>query len=158
MDSVDEYDKYLDDLLESNTGKKIEIHMRGALGKQLSRLIFYKAIPQFVDGNYHYYTLLKNEEDEGETYLPTEIFEELPENIRRLVDVIRDRYSLKLIRKKDKFILKPVTKLELGVSLYSDQNDWFKSTLEAFKNADVFETAVSHIPYKSLPHLTGSFR
>ena len=155
MDSVSTINKYFTGILESITGKKIEIHLRGGIGKILSRQIYKKAIPNFSKGTYKYETMMNKEVKSGEMFLPTE-FEKLPDNVKKFVKVVRGQYICKLIDNKNRIILKQTRDQEIGLSLYSDQCEWFQNALNVCKKAELFEPA-GYLPkqYHILPHLTG---
>ncbi|MDM8555959.1 hypothetical protein QUF75_14620 [Desulfococcaceae bacterium HSG7] len=156
LESVSRIDAYLNDLLEDKTGKKIEIHLKGGGGGRFSHLIFTQAIPVFSTGNYQYESVMNRQVESGEMLLPTE-FSDLPDNVRKLVKVIRGPYTLKLIDNKNKLILRQVKRQEIGLSLYSDQHLWFQDSLRSFKKSKLFEYPVPPPQrYHSLPHLTGS--
>ncbi len=156
MESINLIDEYMDDLFEDITGKKIEIHMRGGAGTSLSRNIYQKAIPDLPEGKYKYEAIMRKQVETGETSLPTE-FSNLPENIKRFLAIIKGPYTLKLIDHKNKLILKQTKRQEIGLSLYSDQREWFKNALAVCEKDNLFESpALLPEQYLSLPHMTGS--
>lgn len=154
--SISHIDEYFNDLLEDITGKKIEIHMRGGAGSSLSRQIYKEAIPNFSEGTYKYEAVMNKQFESGETSLPAE-FSNLPDNIKKFVKIIRGPYTFKLIENKNRLILKQSKRQEIGLSLYSDQSNWFQNALEVCDRAKLFERP-DRPPqqYRSLPHLTGS--
>ncbi len=153
MDAIQTYEVWLDKLFEKNFGKIIEIHLRGGLGESISHKIFKKTIPEFVEGEYEYQTMIEKQGEKGEILLPAK-FRELPDEIKGLLRIIHGRYSLKLILDEKKFILKPVKKKELGISLFSDQSSWFQKTLRRFQQANVFDTVVDTKYSDSIPSIT----
>jgi len=156
LESVSRIDAYLNDLLEDKTGKKIEIHLKAGACGSLSRLIYEKAIPELSKGDYQHQSIINRQIEGGKISLPTE-FSDLPDNVRKLVKVIRGPYTLKLIDNKNKLILRQVKRQEIGLSLYSDQHLWFQDSLRSFKKSKLFEYPVPPPQrYHSLPHLTGS--
>ena len=156
MESISIIDDYLDDLFEDATGKKVEIHLRGGSDRNLSRCIYTKAIPNLSEGTYRYEVMEGEHVDSGEVSLPSE-FSKLPESIKKFVEVISGRYTIKLIDRKNRVIFKQLKKQEIGLSLYSDQSLWFKNALDTCEKAQLFEQYFQPPErYRLLPHLTGA--
>jgi len=153
MNYISQIDTYLDNLFENSTGKKIEIHLKGGSGSHLLKQIIREALPRMGGGTYQY-DAVTDKRGDGEILLPTE-FSRLPEHIRRLgeFEVVYNDYSLKLIQKKNKFILRPLKKILLALSLYSDQCEWFQNTLRTFYKAELFERITDEKTYFSLPRM-----
>ncbi|MGK0291132.1 MAG: hypothetical protein ACI86H_002599 [bacterium] len=149
---IDLVDNWLDNLFKKKEGKKIEIHLKGAWGK-LGKQIIEIAIPRLLDGTYHYQTIEKKQPRKGELSLPVSHYENLPDDIKDLIDVVCNSYSLKLSKKDKKFILKASKKIQLGLSLYSDETYWFQNTLQVFEEQNLFEPSLSTASYQSLSHL-----
>jgi hypothetical protein len=155
LDSISIIEEYYNDLLEDVTGQKIEIHLRGGAGASLSRHIYQKAIPEFPKGVYKYQATENKNIESGEILLPAE-FVQFPENIKKLIKIIKGPFTLKLVDNQNKVILKQIKRQEIGLSFYSDQSIWFCDTLNVCKNARLFEEPIlSPNRYRSLPHLTG---
>ncbi|MCP4129433.1 MAG: hypothetical protein GY754_00315 [bacterium] len=151
-----EIEHYFDMLLKNigaeKSKREIEIHINGGFRDPLYRDILKEAVPRFVEGKYSFETLFNNSSKTGEVNLPAE-FSDLPGEIRELVDVIILKNSLRLTENKNIFVLKQVTRSDLGVILFSDRADWFCLTLQKFKDADLFEPKIEANPYEKLPHL-----
>ncbi len=151
MNYISQIDAYL---VENSTGKKIEIHLKGGSGIHLLKQIVREALPRLAEGTYQYDAVANKQKENGEIWLPTE-FSRLPKEIRRFgeIEVVCNDYSLKLIQIKNKFILKPLKKILLGLSLYSDQCEWFQNTLRTFDEAELFERIIDEKQYISLPRM-----
>ncbi len=156
--AIDEFDSYLSKLFEQNTGKKIEIHLRGGRGRRLSRQFVEDAIPLLPKGNYEYEFVSGGQVKKGSISLPSH-FSGLPRDIEEIkegIDIIYYQYSLKLIENKKKCIFKPVKKMGLGLSLYSDNIQWFKEIMITIEQANLFEQPLSANVYENLPSMTGT--
>ncbi|MDM8550163.1 hypothetical protein QUF72_08805 [Desulfobacterales bacterium HSG2] len=153
MNYISQIDTYLDNLPGNSTGKKIEIHLKGGSGSHLLKQIIREALPRLGGGTYQY-NAVTDKRGDGEILLPTE-FSRLPEHVRRLgeIEVVCNDYSLKLIQKKNKLILRPLKKILLALSLYSDQCEWFQNTLRTFDEAELFDRITDEKTYLSLPRM-----
>jgi len=137
MESIAEINQYLNHLIDDTTEKKIEIHLKAGAGKQLLDGFFKRAVPNLSKGMYQYDLRINKKTDAGQTSLPIP-FESLPESIKESPDIIQGPYIIKLIKNNDKMILKKVKQDEMGLSLYSDESDWFNKTLKTWKTAGLF--------------------
>ncbi len=133
--------RFLENLIveldEDRSCPQIEIHIPGQLSSSLFRKIIKDAVTQFPRDSYTYEALIKNNKKTGQLDLPSNA-KMLPADIKQLVDNINPQNYLRLSLKNKLFVLKQVKRSELGISIFSDELQWFDSILSRFDKAGLF--------------------
>ena len=138
-------DKTFSRLIEKHVQwKKIEIHIKGGWEKNLICEIGNQALPLLHSPHSPIKIHTKDR------HIDKEIF---PINKQTLSEIVNMRSVLKLINKNNKVILKAIAKMQLGLSIYSNQVDWFVNTLEKFDESHLFQQPIQTKIYSALPHM-----
>jgi len=135
---ITKMDDFFSSLTENVQWKKVEIHIKGAWEKYLL-----DRITQSLSGFSKNIEVIREGKQTDETlayFLMNK-------------DQFYDISGVKLIDRNSEIIMKAIAKMKLGLSIYSDQVNWFIKILETLAKSDLFEAQIPTEKYLALPHM-----
>jgi len=141
IDNTTKMDNFFSSLTEQVQWKKIEIHIKGGWEKKLIYDIAMLSMSCFSE-KINKTLKMKNQLIEENTF-------SLPKNTEKLYDIS----TLNMSENKNSIVLQPVARMQLGLSIYSDQVGWFNETLQKFDELKLFSQPLPKKTYSALPHL-----
>ncbi len=152
ISSINAVNRFVDRVFIENNGKYIESHWRCGRETEFYRYLFLEVFPQCFNSDYSYIYYKGNETLKGSLHI-TENNTDLPDDIIDFASSFSTGDSIKLFRDEHAITIEAVNQLEMAISLYSNEPDWFLEVLQAFADKNLFDSPDENNTYSIFPFL-----